>query len=51
MLLLLNPGNGSGVSSSGLEVAIEYSKMHAEAVFDLKSMFFVYFFFSFFPSL
>jgi len=32
---------GSGVSSSGLEVAIEYSQTHSEAVFDLKSRFFV----------
>jgi hypothetical protein len=36
------------VSSSGLEVAIEYSQTHTEAAFDLKSMFifclFVFFF-------
>jgi len=37
------------VSSSGLEVVIEYSQTHAEAVFDLKSIFFVCLFFLFSP--
>jgi hypothetical protein len=38
------------VSSSGLEVANEYSQTHTEAVFDLKSMFIVcLFFLSLFP--
>jgi len=34
---------GSGVSLSGLKVAIEYSQTRTEAVFDLKSLFFVLF--------